>query len=85
MTPEISELRRQTQENLITFLRTDAKLASPFCKIAESTEDPEHRAKLLRDVKMAVNAIRYFGERITDPAICAELNNEADRLDGFPG
>jgi len=83
MEADFDELQRQSQENLITFLRTDAKLASTFCKIAESTQDPDHRARLMKGVRTVVNAIRHFGERITDPTTRAELNAEADRLEGF--
>jgi hypothetical protein len=83
VTSDLSELQRRTQENLIEFLRTDAKLAFTFRKMAKNTQDRGHRAKLLEDIRKAVIAIRHFGERITDPAIQVELNAEADRLDEF--
>jgi hypothetical protein len=49
--------------------------------IAESTDDPERRAKLMRGVQKAVDAIRRFQERIVDKAIRAKLCRDADELE----
>ena len=83
MNHDFEELKRRTEENLITFLRVDVDLASTYCGMAESTHDSEHRAKLLEDVREVVKAIRTFGIRITDRSVRAELNHSADRLDEF--
>ena len=73
MNHDFEELKRRTEENLITFLRVDVDLASTYCGMAESTHDSEHRAKLLEDVREVVKAIRTFGIRITDRSVRAEL------------
>jgi hypothetical protein len=56
-------------------------LASTLLNIAESTDDPERRAKLMRGVQKAVDAIRRFQERIVDKAIRAKLCRDADELE----
>ncbi|MCU1336158.1 MAG: hypothetical protein JWO19_1739 [Bryobacterales bacterium] len=83
MNPAFLELKRRTQENLMTFLRIEADLASTFCDMVEVTQSSEHRVQLLEDIRKAVSAIRQFERRITDTRTRAQLNGEADRLDDF--
>ena len=83
MTPSLSDLKRQAQENLINFLRQEVNLAKTFCKIAETAHDAEHRKKLLHDVVTAVETIRRFKERIEEESVRAALQTEAERLDQF--
>jgi hypothetical protein len=83
VTPAFLELKRRTQENLVAFLRIEVELASTFCKLAETTQDPEHRERLLENTQKAVTAVHHLAGRITDAAIRAELNTEADRLGAF--
>jgi len=74
---------RRTQENLVTFLKQEVKLANTFRTIAETTQDPTHHSKLLHDIQLAVNTIRRFHERIGDKSVRAELTREAGKLDEF--
>ena len=80
---DFAEMHRRTQENLITFLRAEVDLAGTFRAIADRTDNPEHREKLLHDIQKAVSAIRHLGERITDRSIRKELSAAADDLDEF--
>jgi hypothetical protein len=77
---ERPDLKRQNEEALVQFLRTELQLASTFCQIAGSTRDEEHRAKLLNDIRKVMETVQRFEARITDPAIRKELNDEAHRL-----
>jgi hypothetical protein len=78
---DFEDLKRRNQQNLITFMEREAELASTFCAIAERTSDAKHKAKLLEDVRKAVDAIRHFGERITDSSIRAKLKRDANRIE----
>jgi hypothetical protein len=80
---EFSALKNRTEQNLIEFLRVEADLASTFCTLAETTENPQHRAELLGNIRKAASAIRHFEPRIADPSAREELLQKADELDQF--
>jgi hypothetical protein len=82
-TPDLNDLEKRTQDNLTKFLQAEVGLAGTFCKMVETTQSPAHRAKLLGDIRKAADALRHFGQRITDTSIRDELNREADKLDKF--
>jgi hypothetical protein len=77
----LRELTRRSQDNLIGFLRIEVELAKTFYKISKNTKDVDHRAKLQKDVGMAIKTKRQFVDRINDPAVQKELNVQADRLE----
>jgi hypothetical protein len=83
VSPDFLDLKRRTQDNLFTFLNTEAELASTFCDMAERTQNPEHRVQLLSDIRKAVSAMRHFEGRITDRSIRAYVVKKANRLDAF--
>ena len=80
MASDHSELLRTAQKNLVSFLTIELKLANTFCDTARSAKNPEHKTKLLGDVRKAVETIHHFQERIMDPAIRKEA--ETDRQGG---
>ncbi|MCU1334468.1 MAG: hypothetical protein JWO19_49 [Bryobacterales bacterium] len=82
-THNFAELKRQTQKNLVGFLRIEVQLASTFCEMVERSQSPEHKAQLLEDIRKAVRAIRHFEQRIIDPSIRADVLKKADTLDAF--
>jgi hypothetical protein len=81
--PSLLELQRRTQDNLISFLRIEAQLAFAFCDIAQRTQSAEHRAKVLRDIRHAANAMHHFGERITDLSVRNDVLKQAAKIEKF--
>jgi hypothetical protein len=77
---DFEELKRRSQENLITFMECEVDLASTFFAMAENTSDAKHKAKLFQNVQKAVEAIHHFAKRITDRSVRAKLNRDADRI-----
>jgi hypothetical protein len=82
VTPDFfATLELRTQDNLVGFLRAEMELAFTFCGMARSTEDLDHRARLLVNAQKALDAIRHFEERIADPSIREELLRQATMLE----
>lgn len=77
-----SDLSRQNQDALVTFLRTDTEVAATFCDLAKSTKDLASRNMLWNDVRRAVAVIRRLSVRITDAEIRAEIERKCAGLEG---
>ena len=83
MGPSFFELKRRTQENLISFLGIEAKLAFQFCEMAKRTKSPERRAKLLGETQKALDTLRRFQERIEDRIVREEVLKQVARIEKF--
>jgi len=81
MNSEFLERQRRSQENLVTFFRTEVDLASTFCTMAETTQSLEHRTQLLADIQKVANAICHFEGPNKEQSFRAEFNKEAYKLD----
>ena len=71
---DFDELHHRGQENLIRFLELEIELGQTMGKISETTESQGHRARLLRNVRVAVKTIHREG-RINDASIRAKLKS----------
>jgi hypothetical protein len=48
--------------------------------MSETTDSPDHRARLLRTIREAIKTIERFESRIDDASVRAELRREAAKL-----
>jgi len=69
------------QENLIHFLDVELDLAGTLCDRAKSHPDPERRAQLIRNMKQAIDTVRYFADRIDDHCTRESILDWADDLE----
>ncbi len=83
MEPSLQELKQRSEDNLISFLRTEAELAATYCDMATFAKNQEHRTQLMGDIQKIVNALRHFGGWVEDRSIRADILKEADRLSEF--
>jgi|SRR6185437_15218312 len=80
---EFDELHERGQENLIRFLQLEVELAQTMGRISETTESPDHRARLLSNVREAIKAVYQFEGRIGDASIRERLHRDAEKLERF--
>ena len=73
MASDLSELRRKSQENLVSFLTVELDLARTYCEMAQRVESQERKAKLMGNVLKIVEAVRHFQEHIKDQTIREDL------------
>jgi hypothetical protein len=81
---DIEELQPEAEEQLIEFLHTDLELARIFVDSATrqlkrgALEDYE---SLLGQAARAINTVHFFGEKISDQNIRAEIQRELGELE----
>jgi hypothetical protein len=80
MKTKADELHKRGQDNLTRFLQVEVELAHTFLKMSETTDSPDHRARLLRTIREAIKTIERFESRIDDASVRAELRREAAKL-----
>ena len=81
---DFEELRREAEKQLIEFLRTDLELARIFVDSASrqlKRGELEDYGKLLGQAAKAINTIHYFGEKISDQNIRAEIQHNFEELE----
>ena len=83
MASDLSELQRRAQENLVSFLTIELQLAKTFSDMARSAKSPEHKTKLMGDVRKALETVHYFKERIMDQAIRQDVIKRAAKLETY--
>ena len=83
MASDLSELRRKTQESLISFLTVELDLARTYCEMIQRIESQERKAKLLGNVLKIVEAIRHFQERIADQTVREHVLRGTAKLEKF--
>ena len=71
-TSPFPQLRRDLEENVVGFLRTEIRIASKMLSMANSTDNSDH-ARLLESVQMAIDTVHHFEGRITDWKIVEEF------------
>ena len=72
----LTELHQRTQENLVTFLQAEVDLASTMVGIVNTTQNEDHRLRLLEAIQTAVNTVRYFERRILERPTCGSTGGE---------
>jgi hypothetical protein len=77
---DFDELREPAQRRLIEFLETDLELAFTFVNMAQTREEGPSRERLLQHARKAVDAVRGFEGRITDPGAWTAIHDRADEL-----
>ena len=83
MAPDLSELRRKTQESLVSFLTVELDLARTYCEMTQRVESQERKAKPLGNVLKIVEAIRHFQERIKDQTIREDVLKRTAKVEKF--
>jgi hypothetical protein len=81
---DFEERRPGAEKQLIEFLRTDLELARIFVDSASrqlKRGELEDYGKLLRQAAKAINTIHYFGEKISEHNIRAEIQHELEELE----
>ena len=63
---DVFDVQRQTQDNLVTFLKTELDLASTMLKISKTTRNQDHRKRLVQNIQTAVDTVHHFEGRIKD-------------------
>jgi hypothetical protein len=74
----------RAQKQLIEFLRTDLELAQIFVDSARQQlkmGELEDYGKLLGQTAKAINTVHYFGDKISDQNIRAEIQHELEELE----
>lgn len=83
MNPPFHELQARLNQNVIDFLRTELELGFTFARTAEieaSMNNREHFERARKYSESAVETIRRFESRISDPHIRREILQGADDL-----
>jgi hypothetical protein len=81
---DFEELRRESEKQLIEFLRTDLELARIFVDSAGrqlKRGELEDYGKLLGHAAKAINTIHYFSEKISDQNVRTEIHHELEELE----
>jgi hypothetical protein len=73
-------LREAAQRRLVEFLEVDLDLGFTYLKMAETREERRSRERLRRNARRAVEAVRRFEGRITDPTEWTAIHERADEL-----
>jgi hypothetical protein len=79
-----NELRQDLQLQLVEFLRTDLELARIFVESARrqlKMGEFENYRGLLREATKAITTLHYFGEKLFDQSIRAEIQHELEELE----
>ena len=76
---DFDELRETAQRRLIEFLETDLELAFTFVNMAQ-TRGEGPRERLLQHARKAVDAVRGFEGRMSDPREWTSIHERADEL-----
>lgn len=63
------------------FLRADLDLARTFLELAEGTDHPERRRKILNDINKVILTVRHFEERIEDADEWRQIHEKTDQLE----
>jgi hypothetical protein len=83
---DVEALRRQTQQRLIQFLKTDLELAHTFVELALEYLDRgnlEEYARLLGKTRRAIENVYRLEEKILDPNVREELECELEELENL--
>jgi hypothetical protein len=75
-----AEIQQAWELNLIEFLSTDIELGLVMLKTCGRIENPLDRKKLLDSVKVILNTVALFENRISIPAVAAEFRRQANYL-----
>ena|SRR5215469_6692779 len=76
-----ADLHLKMQENLIHFLDVDLDLTGTLCDSAKSHPDPEHRTQLIRNIKQAIDTLRYFARGVVDACTRETILDRVDELE----
>lgn len=81
---DVEALRRQTQQRLIQFLKTDLELARTFVDLALAylgRGNPEEYGRLLGKTRRSIENVYRLEEKICDPDVREELECEPEELE----
>jgi hypothetical protein len=77
---DFDDLREAAQRSLVEFLEVDLDLGFTYLKMAQTREEGPPRERLLRNARRAVEAVRSFEGRISDPRDWTAIHERADEL-----
>jgi hypothetical protein len=81
---DFTDLQREGQQNLLSFLRIDRDVAGTFLDLAAATS-AEHRRQLVQKVRSVIGTVRRFAPRIVNSVARREIQEEADQLEKLLG
>ncbi len=80
---KFEELKLASQNHLVEFLRVELELIETFREMARSTTDADHRRRLEEEMQVALQTLRKFEERVTDPVTRNEIHAQANKIIGI--
>ena len=76
-----TEIRAKVQRTLVEVLWTDIDVAFTFLETARITREPAHAQRAVENAQIALQSIRHFNGRVTDPHEWQEIHRRANELE----